>query len=272
MNAWRRCLATAVFPLVLGCHRLPEEIPYHAQITEKDHNGSSGTYPILTYAGATLLRDGKPVGVLQRESDGISIHTRWTGPKAELRPTLGGAFAIEFDGICGRVPFPVEGPPPLWQAMSDSEVAKQIKGADHAFMLFLHAKLPDKFDVIVDWGAVTGKLEVGKLVIAPGTKQTTVVTGGCDEPPVVRLDGRELGTLDRRMRGAIVTLEPRVCHAFQTVAYGNARVAQPSEFFSEPVASLKEIPSYILEGAPYSVKTYGGKGATNTQLVRVACH
>jgi hypothetical protein len=263
--------ALGVRPLFLGCHRLPDEIPYHAQLTEKDHSGSSGAYPILKHEGATLLRDGKPVGVLKRESDGISIHARWTGPKAELRATLGGAFAMETEGLCGRFAAPVEGPP-MWQAMSDSEVAKQIKGTDHAFMLFLDAKLPENFDVIVDWGAVTGKLEVGKLVIAPGIKQTTVVTGGCDEPPVVRLNGREIGTLDRRMRGAIVTLEPGVCHAFQTVAYGDAKVAKPSEFFNEPVAALKEIPSYLLEGAPYSVKSYGGKGATNTQLVRVPCH
>lgn len=267
----RTIVALTVLPLFFGCYRLPEEIPYHVQITEKDHKSSSGLYEIVTYEGAKLLRDGKAVGVLKRESDGISVHGRWTGPKAELRATMGGAFAMEVDGICGPFAAPIEGMPDNWLSLTDGNIAKKIKD-EKEFRFYLHAQLPERLDVIVDWGAVTGKLEVGKLVIAPGTKKTSVVTGGCDDPPVVRLNGREIGTLDRRMRGAIVTLEPGVCHAFQTVAYGDAKVARPSEFFNEPVAALKEIPSYLLEGAPYSVKSYGGKGATNTQLVRVPCH
>jgi hypothetical protein len=266
----RTAFALGVLPLFFGCHRLPEEIPYHVQITEIDHKSSSGLYEIVTYEGAKLLRDGKPVGTLKRESDGISLHGRWTGPKAELRATMAGAFAMETEGICGPFAAPVEGMPDNWLALTDGNIAKNINN-DKEFRFYLRARLPERLEVIVDWGAVTGKLEVGKLVIAPGTKKTSVVIGGCEEPPAVRLNGREIGTLDRRLAGSLITLEPGVCHAFQTVAYGDAKVARPSEFFKEPVAGLREIPGYVLEGAPYSVKSYGGKGATSTQLVRVPC-
>ena len=96
---------------------------------------------------------------------------------AGLGLAMAGAFAMETEGICGPFAAPIEGMPDNWLALTDGTIAKNIKH-DQEFRFYLRARLPERLEVIVDWGAVTGKLEVGKLVIAPGTKKTAVITEG----------------------------------------------------------------------------------------------
>lgn len=258
----------AAMPLV-GCRRLPDTIPYEARISEKE--GAAAVYRITELVGNDLQLDGKTVGKLEKENT-VAVRTNWSGPKADVRKVMNGRFTVGGTGACGPVSLALEGPPPLWKAMSDSELAKAMS-YDKKLPIFLSTKMPKTFRVLVDWGAARGTLRIGTSTVAPGTKSVDVVMEGCTSDPTVTLDGAPLGTIDLSAKGALVTLEPNVCHVLAEVGYGDRPATKPSTFFpAKGVVALTELPIHFLESAPSTVSLYGGsKGTRSSELLRARC-
>lgn len=254
---------------LVGCRRLPETIPYEARLSEKD--GTPAIYRVTELVGSELQLDGKPLGKLEKENT-VSVRTNWSGPKADVRKVLNGRYTVGGTGACGPFALALEGPPPFWKAMSDGELAKAMS-YDKKLPIFLSIKMPKTFRVLVDWGASRGTLRIGTSAVPSGTKSVDVIVESCASGPVVTLDGAPLGTIELSGKGALVTLEPNVCHVLAEVGYGDRPATKPATFFpAKGVVPLTELPVHFLESAPSSVSLYGSsKGTTSSELLRARC-
>ncbi len=254
---------------LVGCHRLPDTIPYEARLSEKD--GKPAVYRITELVGNELQLDGQPLGKLEKENT-VSVRTNWSGPKADVRKVMNGRYTVGGTGACGPFALALEGPPPFWKAMSDRELAKAMSH-DKKLPIFLSIKMPKTFRVLVDWGASRGSLRIGTSAVAPGTKSIDVLIEGCTSGPTVTLDGAPLGTIELSGKGALVTLEPNVCHVLAEVGYGDRPATKPATFFpAKGVVPLAELPVHFLESAPSTVSLYAGaKGTTSSELLRARC-
>lgn len=268
----RRSIGLGLMACAVACHRLPDTIPYEAIVSEKEKDPLTATYRITELSGSELFLDGKPLGKLKPGSAKVSIEVEWSGPKAEVRKVMNGTFTIGVTGACGSATLPVEGPPANWKAMSDGQLAKAMS-YDKKLPVFLDVKMPKTFPVYVDWGNARGTLLVGTTKVPPGTNKVPVVVEGCKSGLSVTLDGAPLGTIDLSAKGALVTLEPGVCHAHEEVGYGNQQATKPTVYFpAKPVLPMAEVPSYFLESAPSSVNLYAGtKGTLTSELLRARC-
>lgn len=253
-----------------GCEKLPETVPYQANVLEK--GGTSGIYREKELEGTELALDGRVLGKLKRDNTNIKVVLDWSGPKADVRKVMTGTYTLALTGACGKVAHPVEGPPPLWREMSERKLAKAMK-PDNKVPVFLDVTMPKTFPVYIDWGKARGKLKIGAVDVAPGKTQVDVVTAGCTSSPAVTLDGATLGTIDLSAQGALVTLEPGVCHVHEEVGYGNQEATKPTVYFpAKSVLPLAALPTYFLESAPSSVNLYAGtKGTLMSELLRARC-
>ena len=267
------CLFALATVVIGKYHRLPETIQYEASVSvyvAGTQRGSGiGGYHVDEVDGFDLKLDGKPVGKLVKDT--VSVKALWKGPKASYRAHLDGKYSVTVPGLCGPVEVALEGPPPIWKNMKESEVAKSIKSRDGHLMIYLDAKLPAKKEIYVDWENATGTLTIGGTTMERGKKKTLLAVDGCKGPPQVVFDGKPIGEIDLSAKAILVTLQPNVCHVLQEVGYGNAKATRAPTFFPpRPVQPVSEIPEYALEFGPSSFKLTG-KGTTITELVRSRC-
>lgn len=253
-----------------GCEKLPDTVPYQANVLEKD--GTSGVYRVKELEGKELLLNGQVLGKLQRDSSNIKLVLDWSGPKADNRKVMTGTYSLALRGACGKVDHPLAGPPPLWREMSERKLAKAMK-PDNKVPVFLDVTMPKTFPVYVDWGNARGTLKVGASEVELGKTSVDVVVAGCTSAPTVTLDGVALGTIDLSAKGALVTLEPGVCHVHEEVGYGNQQATKPSVYYpAQGVVALAALPAYFLKSAPSSLNLYAGsKGTVTSELLRARC-
>lgn len=255
---------------VMGCHRLPDVVPFEAHLGEEGN--PAGVYRITELEGAELKLDGRPVGMFEKRSDRVTIYATWTSPKDKLRPTLNGKYTVTVPGACGPYDLPAEGPNALWREMSDSKLAS-IVDRDKNVPIYLHVRMPAEQEIYVDWGdSKSSTVLVGPVKIPVGQKKTKLTLEGCKAPPSVFVDGKAVGELDPKGKASLVNVDPSICHVLQEVGYGDQRaLATPTFFPAKGVVPVASPPSYALEPAPSELKIRG-KGTTTTELVRARCN
>jgi len=261
----------AVAAALVACAKLPDPVPYRANVREKG-GGSNGTYRINELDGAELALDGQVLGKLSKDSSKVHVVLDWSGPRADVKKVMNGTYTLALTGACGPFSHPVDGTPPLWRKMSERELVKAM-GYEKKVPVFLELSMPKTFPVYIDWGKARGVLKIGAVTVEAGKANVAVVVEGCTAAPTVTLDGAPLGTIDLSAKGALVTLEPGVCHVHQQVGYGSQQATKPSVYFpAQAVLPLAELPPYFLQSAPSSLNLYAGsKGTVTSELLRARC-
>ena len=259
----------AIVVLTIGCRRLPETVPYQASFINK--SDKDGVYRLGEVVGTEITLDGHAVAKLAKTGTlRNDVTAKWSGPKAEVRANVNGRYGLSLLGPCGPFSLGAEGPSEIVKGKSDRELAKSIESEGFLKLIF-RIDLPARYVVYVDRGAVGGTLRIGPTVVESGKTTVPFFLGGCGKGPNVTLDGVNLGSLDLSANGALVSLDPNVCHVIADVTYGRGAAARPNRSLSaKAVVGLPESPDYVFERAPSTVTTTA-TGTTLTELVRVPC-
>jgi hypothetical protein len=271
-----RSILLASSLLAIGCKKknetrttLPDEIEYRVYFFDADDK-HGGDKRVPTLAGASLVLNGSPVATLVRPSATSSeVYASWKAPKAGINAVVGGTFVVRGKGACGTFDVPLEGPPPHWKGLKDDALAPYLERDGTLKFSNFVKNVPAAIDVLVDRGASAAKVSIGEVPIAE-RRDGTVTLANCTGPVPVLVDGKKVGDVDRTSNAYLVTLEPNVCHTYQTVGYGKYESGDVVHLSAKPVAPLSSKPIWFLEKAPDSEQV-GGGGTVSSELLREPC-
>ncbi len=266
----RAALTLGFVSAAFACHDPSNTITYRVSLRET--GAPSEISAITRLAGSELFLEGRSLGKLRVEDGKMAVALEWSGPKSEARQVAAGRFAVGTSGVCGAAKVPVDAPPDNLEATSDEALAKAVS-AGGTLPILLHVRMPRTLPLYIDWGHARGALAVGTEKVEPGTQRVDVVVEGCTSGPTVTLDGASLGALDVSTRGALVTVEPGVCHVLQDVAFGDPPVTKDAVHLpAKGVVPLTHLASHFLKPASSSPDFgKGPKGAFTSELVREPC-
>jgi hypothetical protein len=248
-----------------GCKSLPEEVPYQAQIMVEAHD-EDRLKPLI---GGDLLLDGEKVATIREGKHSFLATADWSGSKAKVRSVLAGTYALHLKGVCGEATVTAEGPNKVWRERSDSDLAEDVE-KDGYVPIYVKPDLPEPTHFIVAWGEGEHVVEVGVQKLKAGQEEQSFSLAGCNKPPAVKIDGKEIGKLELKKKVHVISVDPNRCHQLQEVAYGKAnKVAAPIRF-DDQLGTLDQVPIWIFKSAPSTLKL-GSKGAVVKELVAVPC-
>lgn len=273
MSGWTfRLTLLALSLAIVACKKkapgLPDQIEYKVSFYDArtDHLPTR----IFDLAGAELVMNDKPVAKLEQVHASNEVYASWRGPMAGINEVVAGKFVARGQGACGPGDVPLGETPASWKGLKDEQLAPYLdRGKTLSFSF--HVTLPRFIYIFIDRGSSTATVRVGKVPIEKGAKDGfPIALAGCTEPVPVVVDGKKVGELDMKSPVYLITLEPNVCHSFQTVGYGSYESLPPSHYPAEPITPLGSAPVSFLKRAEDAIKV-GGGGTVTSELLREAC-